>query len=107
MGRKPDNLDLTDTQYNEILSLLEHYLPNTEVWVYGSRVKSAAKPYSDLDLIAFSSNDQRSAVINLKEAFEESSLPFRIDFFVWNEVPEQFHKNIMAERIVLQEKGDA
>lgn len=107
MGRELERIDLTDAQRREIVLLLKHYLPNTEVWAYGSRVKSTAKPCSDLDLIAFASKDKRAAVANLKEAFEESSLPFRVDFFVWNEVPEQFHKNIMAEKVVLQEKTDS
>ena len=103
MGKELDNIDLTVSQRKEILSLLKHYLPDTEVWAYGSRVKFTAKPSSDLDMVAFASKEQSLSVANLKEAFEESSLPFRVDFFVWDEVPEQFHKNIEAERVVLQE----
>ena len=40
----------------------------------------------------------------LREAFEESDLPFRVDFFVWDEIPEIFHENIKSEYVVFQEK---
>ena len=106
MGRELENIDLTVAQRKEILSLLKRYLPNTEVWAYGSRVKFTAKPSSDMDMVVFASKEQSLAVANLKEAFEESSLPFRVDFFIWDEVPEQFHKNIEDERVVLQEKSE-
>ena len=102
MGRELDNIDLTVSQRKEITALLKRYLPNIEVWAYGSRVKFAAKPSSDLDMAAFASKDQSLAITNLIEAFEESSLPFRVDLFIWDEIPEQFHKNIEAERVVLQ-----
>ena len=106
MGRELDNIDLTVAQRKEISALLKRYLPDTEVWAYGSRVKFTAKPSSDLDIVAFASKEQSLAVANLKEAFEENSLPFRVDFFIWDEVPEQFHKNIETERVVLQEKKE-
>ena len=67
---------------------------NTGVWAYGSRVKFTAKPHSDLDMVAFASKEQSQAVANLREAFEESYLPFKVGLFVWDEVPEGFHRNI-------------
>ena len=101
---EPENIDLTVTQRQEIASLLKQYLPDTEVWAYGSRVQFTSKPHSDLDLIAFATPRQRAAVYDMKEAFEESNLPFRVDIFVWDEVPVQFHKNIERDRVVLQRK---
>ncbi len=102
MGRELENIDLTAEQRKEIADLLKHHLPDTEVWAYGSRVKFTSKPSSDLDMVAFAKKEQQMAVADLKEAFEESDLPFRVDLFIWEEVPEQFHKNIEAERVVLQ-----
>ena len=104
MGRELDNIDLTVTQRKEVAILLKHYLPNTEVWAYGSRVKFTSKLSSDLDVVVFIVPEQKAAFYSLKEAFEESSLPFRVDLFIWDEVPEQFHKNIKEERFVLQKK---
>ncbi len=101
MGIK-GSLDLSPKQRVIVLKLLKKYIPDTEVWAYGSRVKWTAKPESDLDLVAFASVDQKENIINLREAFEESGLPFQVDFFIWDEVPERFHGEIKNEHIVLQ-----
>ena len=95
------NIDITPQQRKSILSLLETFLPNTTAWVYGSRVKWTSKPNSDLDMVVFSTSNQVGKVSLLQEAFDESDLPFRIDLHVWNDVPDQFRKNIEAERVVL------
>ncbi len=99
-------LDVDAELQNIIAALLRRYLPNTTVWAYGSRVKGMAKPYSDLDLVAFTTKEQAPAVADLKEAFEESDLPFRVDLFVWDELPESFHANIEQEKIILQKADD-
>ena len=97
-------IDLRADEHKEVARLLQRYLPDTEVWAYGSRVKFTAKPHSDLDMVAFAAKEQSQAVANLREAFEESYLPFRVDLFVWDEVPEGFHRNIEEARVVMQEK---
>ena len=104
MSKALNNIDLTTAQRKEVAALLQRYLPDTEVWAYGSRVKLTAKPHSDLDMVAFAAKEQSQAVANLREAFEESYLPFRVDLFVWDEVPEGFHRNIEEARVVVQEK---
>ena len=95
------NIDITTAQKKIVLDLLKTYIPNTEVWAYGSRVRWTAKPHSDLDMVAFTTKEQDTAVFDLREAFQESDLPFRVDFFVWDEVPENFHENIKKEHVVL------
>lgn len=97
-------IDLRADEHREIARLLQHHLPNTEVWAYGSRVKGAARPASDLDLVTFTSAGQKEAVSRLREAFDESPLPFRVDLFVWDKAPEEFRKNIEETRVVVQEK---
>ena len=106
MKQKLESIDLSTTQREAVSELLKRYLPDTEIWAYGSRINFTAKPHSDLDLVAFSSPDQSLKVADLKDAFEESDIPFRIDLFVWDELPESFHKNIQSEHIVMQEKSE-
>lgn len=100
------NIDLTPAHRELVLKLIERHLPNTTVWVYGSRAKGTARRYSDLDMVVFSTPEQKHEVYELREAFEESDLPFRVDLFAWDQVPESFKENIEAERIALVEKGD-
>ena len=101
-----ESIDLTGRQYKIIKTLIAQHLPDTTVWAYGSRVKWASKPQSDLDLVAFSSKKQTLQIASLREAFEESDLPFRVDLLVWDEIPEKFHENIKIERVVVQEKKE-
>ena len=99
-------IDITAGQRKTLLALLKRHLPNTTAWVYGSRVKWTSRPQSDLDLVVFTTPDQERRVSELREAFEESNLPFRVDLFVWDAVPEQFRKEIEAEHVVLVEKKE-
>ena len=96
------NVDLTSDQRGIILGLLRTHLPNVTVWAYGSRVRWNARPYSDLDLVAFTSPGQESQLANLKDAFEESTLPFEVDLLAWDDLPESFHRRIKQEYAVLQ-----
>ena len=97
-------IDITTDQRKTLLALIKRHLPNTTAWVYGSRVKWTSRPQSDLDLVVFTTHDQDRRVSELREAFEESNLPFRVDLFVWDAVPEHFRKQIEADHVVLVEK---
>ena len=99
-------IDITTDQRKTLLALIKRHLPNTTAWVYGSRVKWTSRPQSDLDLVVFTTPDQDRRVSKLREAFEESNLPFRVDLFVWDAVPEQFRKQIEADHAVLVEKEE-
>ncbi len=94
-------IDITAEQRDTILRLLNRYLPGTAAWVYGSRAKWTSRPQSDLDLVVFAKPGQSSQVAALREAFEESDLPFRVDLFVWDKVPESFRPEIEREHVVL------
>lgn len=94
-------IDITADHKKALLALLKRHLPNTTAWVYGSRAKWTSRPQSDLDLVVFTTPDQERQVSELREAFEESNLPFRVDLFVWDTVPEQFRKQIEVEHVVL------
>lgn len=100
------DIDLKLGQRKELAALLQRYLPNTQVWAFGSRVtfQSQHRRASDLDLVVFSSKAQSDAVENLREALEESDLPFSVDVLVWDRVPEHFHANIERAYFVLQEQ---
>ncbi|MCE2485465.1 MAG: nucleotidyltransferase domain-containing protein, partial [Desulfurellaceae bacterium] len=99
-------IDITAAQRKIILALLRKHLPNTTAWVYGSRATWNARPQSDLDMVVFTTPAQERGVSALRDAFEESALPFRVDLFVWDAVPESFHKQIEAEHVVLVEKEE-
>jgi predicted nucleotidyltransferase len=84
-----------------LVSLICRFLPRTPVWAFGSRVKGTSRPWSDLDLVAFTHAEQRLQVSLLKEALEESNLPFRVDLLEWDGLPERFKANIKAGYVIL------
>lgn len=94
-------VDITEAQRELILGLLDKHLPNTTAWLYGSRAKGEARPKSDLDMVVFAEPAQNRRVSDLKEAFEESNLPFRVDVFVWGSTPARFRERVRAEHVVL------
>ncbi len=99
-------LQLNEKHLALIRELLNRHLPGVEVWAYGSRIKGTAKPWSDLDLVVFADPLQQNAVGELREAFEESDLPFRVDLFVWDELPASFKENINENHLILQAQSD-
>ena len=101
-----ETIDITLSQRKTVLALIRQYLPGVAVWAYGSRVKWTSRPQSDLDLVVFASPEQKDRVGDLREAFEESDLSFRVDLFVWDEVPKSFREQIEREHVALLDKHE-
>ena len=96
-------IDVKNEHIEIIKSILRKHIPKCEVRAFGSRVTLTAKNYSDFDLAVKGkeklSNDTLYA---LKENFEESDLPFRVDVLDWNNISESFKKIIESKYEVLQ-----
>jgi predicted nucleotidyltransferase len=94
-----ENIDIAPADLALLRSLLQQYLPDTAVWAHGSRVTKQAQSCSDLDLVVFSGAEQRPQISLLKEAFEESNLPFRVDLLEWETLPDNFKERIKANTV--------
>ncbi|MFI3291472.1 MAG: nucleotidyltransferase domain-containing protein [Opitutales bacterium] len=95
------NIYLTDAELSLIKAMLNEFVPNTKAIAYGSRVNGNAKAYSDLDIAIFATKEQKVTIANLREALEESDLPFRVDLFIWDEIPPEFQAKILQKHHVL------
>ena len=88
-------IDIKPEHLTTVKQILTEYFPECEVRVFGSRVTGTAKSYSDLDLaIVGQSALDGDRFRHLKEAFEESNLPFRVDVLDWHQISESFNKVI-------------
>ena len=97
-------IDLTPKHLEMIQRILAEHIPECEIRAFGSRVKWTAKDYSDLDLAIVGSEPlSRRQLRQLKEAFEESDLPIRVDVADWQSLSDWFKKVIAAEYKVIQE----
>lgn len=88
-----------------MLAVLRHYVPQSEVWAYGSRVTGRAHAASDLDLVIRNPKDlsqKEKNIDELKAAFSESNLPFLVDVLDWARIPESFRQEIEKAHVVLQ-----
>lgn len=90
---------------DEVLNILRAHVPDHEVLAFGSRVHGRnLKPFSDLDLIIITAKPlDLLRLTDLKDAFTESDLPFKVDLLDWSSVNDRFRKIIEAEHAVLKE----
>ncbi len=89
-------LDLDPAHLEVVRGLLARYVPDREVWAFGSRVNGKAKPFSDLDVAILGETALGTELIDLKEALSESELPFKVDIIDWA-VTEPHFREIIAE----------
>ena len=104
MEIEDNSIDLTADHRKTILDLIDQYLPDTTVWAFGSRTKWTSNPKSDLDLVAFADEAQQHQVGLLREEFEESDLPFRVDLLVWDELSQEFQNEISESYFVFAKR---
>jgi len=96
-------IDLASHQLETVRAILARHVPDCEVRAFGSRVSGPPKNYSDLDLAVVAAGKLNpDALRHLKEAFEESDLPFRVDVLDWHDVSPEFQAVIAKDYEVVQ-----
>ena len=102
-------LDLTPpvsvsvTEWSIIQGIREAHIPEREVWAFGSRVKGHVKAYSDLDIAVMGETSLNIATVaDLKQAFRDSDLPFKVDLLLWSETSENFRQLIATNHVVIR-----
>ena len=100
-------IDITPEQMEIVVGILGEHVPDCEVRAFGSRVNGKAKKHSDLDLcVACAEKLSPRKMGELAEAFEESTLPFRVDVIDANTISESFRKVVDARFEVLPAKAE-
>jgi len=98
-------IDVSPGHLETIRRILAEYVGHCEVRAFGSRVMGTPKDHSDLDLAVVAPNKiERRTRMLLREAFEESDLPFRVDIIDYNAVSDEFRAIIDAQFEILQNK---
>lgn len=93
-------IDIEKKHLDLVKQILQKHVPNVPVWIFGSRIKGTAKTYSDLDLVIV---DQDKIPLEnyykIKDAFEESTLPYRVDVLDWHRINPSFRQLIQQNYI--------
>lgn len=101
-------IDLRPELLEMVKKILNRIVPGATVLAFGSRVAGTAKKHSDLDLVVITDNAlPQKQYYQLKDAFEESELPIKVDVLDWCRISPEFKRNIQQryEVIVSAEKG--
>ena len=87
-----------------IEQMLHEFIPEARVWCFGSRVHGRGlKRFSDLDMVVRDEEDMHAQLGKLRDAFEASDLPIKVDLSEWNQFPDWLKRGILEEHVVLQE----
>ena len=93
---RPDHLRI-------VQGILRGHLPaGVKLWVFGSRANWTTKDSSDLDIALEGENKLSHKLLGaLKEAFEDSTLPYTVDVVDLHAVSHDFKKIVEEQRVAL------
>lgn len=93
---RPDHLEIVQD------ILIKNLPAGVKVWVFGSRANWTTKDSSDLDLVLEGEGKLSHSVLGaLKDAFEDSSLPYTVDVVDFNRIGDAFKQIVELQRTPL------
>ena len=96
-------IDLNPNHLATVERILTELVPECEVRAFGSRASWTSKDYSDLDLAVVGRGPLDWKTLGrLREAFEDSDLPMRVDVLDWHAISESFRKVIERDTVLVQ-----
>ncbi len=100
-------MHLEEKYLKMVKEILKKNTPELEVWAFGSRVTGGnrLKKFSDLDLALKTKNGEKidsNIMSQLRDEFDESELPIKIDILDLNSVSEEFAKIIKENYKIIQ-----
>jgi predicted nucleotidyltransferase len=84
----------------EMVTAILNKYPYT-FYAFGSRVIGSQKRLSDLD-ICFMDTIPSNVLFHIREDFEESNIPFKVDLVDWNMCDEKFREIIKPDLVLIQ-----
>ncbi len=93
------NLNISQDNLNLLQAIFAEHIPAGKVLAFGSRVNGNSTESSDLDIAVGGCSPVELSL--LREALDESNLPFRVDVLDYETIPHSFRENILINHIVL------
>lgn len=99
-------INISPAHLEIVKKILQKHVPDCEIRVFGSRLNEKIKTYSDLDLAIVGKEKLAiNKIYSLKEDFQISDLPFRVDVLDWNSISPEFRAVIEKKYEVLAGHG--
>lgn len=95
---------IRETDHQKLENIFSSVNLKTEIWAYGSRVNGTAHEGSDLDLVIRKTETGKmpnDVFMQLNNKIKDSTIPFLVELFYWEMLPETFQKNIEAQHEVI------
>jgi type I restriction enzyme S subunit len=90
-------------EWEELSGLLQRYAPGRRVWAFGSRATGQrVRRFSDLDIAVEGEELPLDEMAMLREALDESRLPFKVDVVQMATLTPEFYARIQPERVLVQ-----
>ena len=106
MKRETPPIAVQPDHWQIVRDILQKLVPRHAVWAFGSRATGKAKPFSDLDLAIIGKEPlPLSLCAELREAFSESDLPWKVDIVDGSALGEDFRRIIAKSKVVVQQAG--
>jgi uncharacterized protein len=94
---------ISAAEWRMVIEILRRFAAGREVWAYGSRARGErVKKHSDLDLAIDGPTLSLAAIGAIREAFDESSLPFKVDVVDAASFDDAFRSRIEGDKVVLR-----
>ena len=98
-------IDIGPSDLETVRRVLREHVPGLEVWAFGSRVSWTARETSDLDIALMTTEPlDVMRLADMREAFVQSDLPFRVDIVDWSSTSRAFQNIIERNRVAVQKK---
>ena len=96
-------IDVPAAALTTVIGILARHVPDREIRVIGSRANGRSKPFSDLDLVVMGDEPLDLRTLGqLRDAFDESNLPFAVDIVEWASSSEAFRRIIDEQAQILR-----
>ena len=96
-------IKLTDKELEIVMAILRKHIPTFEILVFGSRYNGNTHDHSDLDLaIKGPHKVDILSMADLRDEFQNSHLPFRVDIVDFNSISPEFQEVILKTSVSLK-----
>ena len=91
---------MKDEYKNILVEIVRKHLPQSQIYLFGSRARKTNQPESDID-IAIDNGAPISQInlSNIREDIEESTIPFTVDVLDLQTVSLEMKKEILREKV--------
>ncbi|VVA43740.1 conserved hypothetical protein [Candidatus Roizmanbacteria bacterium] len=93
---------LDTSTVTEIKNILFKFLDpqKDRVFIFGSRAIGGARKFSDIDIGVKSTRELTGEIlVNIKDAFEESNIPYTVDVVDFSQVSDRFNE-VAKQKII-------